>query len=415
MRKPATDSDRFRCSVRASSMLVVTLCLAAPVHADLVVDWNETATDITVSAIKSPAMGNHVLAMVQTAVYEATNAVTHKFPPSKFGLQPVSDASVEAAIAAASHAMLMRLIPRQQAKIEAAYAAALERIPAGAPKDTGIVTGKRAEAAVSRWRQALTSKKPEPYRPITRPGVYIPTAGVAGPGWGSRSTWILPSASALRPPAPPSLTSATWAKDYQEVLLVGAKESAKRTAEQTEMALFWSATAPSIYYPIVRSVARMDGRDLTRNARLFAAAGQAMDDALVAVFEAKYFHRFWRPITAIRNGDRDGNDATERVADWTPLIKTPMHPEYPCAHCIVSGALAGVLNADLGDTPSPLLKTTSPKLPGVTRQWKTPDEFAQEVSDARIFDGVHYRHSAIVGNQMGKQIGLMAAEKALAP
>ncbi|MFK7962379.1 MAG: vanadium-dependent haloperoxidase [Burkholderiaceae bacterium] len=415
MRKPVTVFKRSGFSVQALSLLGVTFCLAGPVQADGVVDWNETATDITVSVIKSPAMGNHVLAMVQTAVYEATNAVTHQYPISRFGVQPVSDASVEAAIAAANHAMLLRLIPKQKAKIDAAYAVALERIPAGAAKDAGIATGKRAEKAVSRWRQALPYQKAAPYRPITSPGVYIPTAGVAGPGWGSRPTWVLPSASALRPPPPPSLTSETWAKDYQEVLLVGAKESAKRTDDQTEMALFWSATVPSIYYPIVRSVARMEGRELTRNARLFAAAGQAMDDALVSVFEAKYFHRFWRPITAIRNGDIDGNEGTERVASWTPLIKTPMHPEYPCAHCIVAGAIAGVLNADLGDTPSPRLETVSPNLPGVTRQWHSPDEFAQEVSDARIFDGVHYRTSAIVGNQMGKQIGMMAAEKAVSP
>ena len=165
----------------------------------------------------------------------------------------------------------------------------------------------------------------------------------------------------------------------------------------------------------MRSVANVPGREVTQNARLFALTAQAIDDAMIAVFDAKYHYNFWRPVTAIRNGDIDGNDATERDAGWVPFIDTPMHPEYPCAHCIVSGAVAGVLIVEIGAGPAPVLSTTSTTAPGVVRSWARLDDFTPEVANARIYDGVHYRNSTEVGTAMGKQIGALAAAKALRP
>jgi hypothetical protein len=135
----------------------------------------------------------------------------------------------------------------------------------------------------------------------------------------------------------------------------------------------------------------------------------AMDDALIAVFDAKYTYNFWRPITAIRNG-HDGNDATTREAGWTPFIDTPLHPEYPCAHCIVSAALGAVLQVEIGAGPGPTLSSASSTAQGAVRTWATVDDFVQEVAVARIYDGVHYRNSTIVGTQMGKQIGEFAVK-----
>ena len=149
---------------------------------------------------------------------------------------------------------------------------------------------------------------------------------------------------------------------------MGGKASTRRTAEQTEIARFWEFSLPSIYHGVVRSVADMPGRDPVRNARLFAAVAQAMDDAMIAVFDAKYHYNFWRPSTAIRNGDIDGNDATEREASWTPFIDTPMHPEYPSAHSILASAVGAVLKAELGDGPMPMLSTTSPTRQGCDAQ-----------------------------------------------
>ena len=177
------------------------------------------------------------------------------------------------------------------------------------------------------------------------------------------------SASQFRPGPPPALTSALWARDYNEIKALGSKSNSRRTAEQTQIASFWEATLPPIFNGIILSVADIPGREITQNARLFAATAQAADDALLAVFDAKYHYNFWRPVTAIRNGDLDGNDTTERDASWTPFIETPMHPEYPCAHCIVAAAIGTVLQAEVGAGTMPKLTTTSYLVKVPARNW----------------------------------------------
>ena len=146
------------------------------------------------------------------------------------------------------------------------------------------------------------------------------------------------SPSQFRPAPPPALNSDAWARDYNEVKTLGGKTSAKRSAEQSDIARFWEYSLPAIYFGVVHSVAQTPGRDPAQNARMFAAVAQAMDDALISVFDAKYHYNFWRPVTAIRNGDIDGNDATQREAAWTAFSDAPMHPEYPSAHAILAGS-----------------------------------------------------------------------------
>jgi hypothetical protein len=220
----------------------------------------------------------------------------------------------------------------------------------------------------------------------------------------------MPRGDHFRPGPPPSLTSGTWARDYNEIKAVGSKNSTQRTPEQTTIAKFWEATAPAVYWPVARSVAAMPGRDVTDNARLFAVAAMAMDDGLIAVFDAKYTYNLWRPVTAIRNGDQDGNNATDRDPGWTPFIDTPLHPEYPCAHCIVSASLGAVLEAEIGSGPTPTLSSASSTAGGAVRTWTTVAAFTKEVAEARIYDGVHYRYSTEVGSAMGKKIGELAAK-----
>ena len=219
------------------------------------------------------------------------------------------------------------------------------------------------------------------------------------------------NAAQFRPGPPPVLTNEVWARDYNEIKALGGKNSKQRTAEQTEIARFWEATLPPIYYGLVRSVATVPGRDVTQNPRLFAAVTQAMDDAMIAVFDAKYHYNFWRPVTAICNGDLDGNDATEPDLSWAPFVDTPMHPEYPCAHCIIASAVGTVLAAEIGAGPTPVLTTTSSTANNSARTWKTIDDFVQEVSLGRIYDGVHYRFSTQAGTAMGKQVGALAVAK----
>ena len=383
--------------------------------ADVVTDWNVTAADITVAAGLGPPPANRTLAMVQTAVYEAVNAITKRYPADRVTPNAAPDASVAAAVAAANRAMLSRLVPSQQAAIDKAYASALAAIADGSVKTTGIAVGEQAAAAVLAWRADDNAATPERYRPATTPGAYVPTMIPAVSHWPQRKPWVMASCDQFRPGPPPALTSEIWVRDYNEIKAVGAKNSTTRTQAQTDIARFWETTAPTIYYPVVRSVTNAPGREVTQNARLIAVTAQAIDDAMIAVFDAKYYYNFWRPVTAIRNGDIDGNDATERDAGWLPFIDTPMHPEYPCAHCIVSGAVGGVLAAEIGTGPTPTLSTTSPTAPGVVRSWTKIDDFLLEVANARIYDGVHYRTSAEVGTAMGKKIGALTAENALRP
>jgi hypothetical protein len=196
---------------------------------------------------------------------------------------------------------------------------------------------------------------------------------------------------------------------------MGGKASARRSAEQTEAARFWETSLPAIYHGVLRSVALQPGRDLLRNARLFATAAQAMDDALISVFDAKYHYQFWRPVTAIRNGDIDGNEATERDAAWAPLIDTPMHPEYPSAHSAQAAAVAAVLDTERGAAALPVLSTSSPTAKGAVRRWTRLDEFVREVSDARVQAGIHFRSATDAGEAMGKRIGELAASRLLRP
>ena len=389
-------------------LVVTTLTGASSVQADVVTDANAKAADI---ASKHPATppAVRIMAFVQVSVFEAVNAITGRYPPLQAKISAAPGASVDAAVLAATRTALSKLMPTQQAAIDADYEAALKLLPDGPAKTNGIAVGEQAATAcVARLDEGLGLA--DTYRPHGAPGVYVPTLLPAVPNWGKRKPWVMTSGLQFRPGPPPGLTSERWTRDYNEIKAVGAKNSTQRTPEQTAIAKFWEATAPAVYWPVARSVAAMPGRDVTANARLLAIAAMAMDDGLIAVFDAKYTYNLWRPITAIRNGDADGNDATERDPSWTPFIDTPMHPEYPCAHCIVSASLGAVLQAELGSGPVPTLSSASSAAGGAVRTWKTVGDFVQEVAVARIYDGVHYRNSTEVGSAMGKQIGELAVK-----
>jgi hypothetical protein len=394
--------------IGAGLSLLVILVTAPGAHADIVTDANARAADI-VSRLPAPPITVRMMAIVQVSVFEAVNAVTGRYPPQRAKLTPAPRASVEAAVAAATRTALSKLMPAQQAVIDADYQALLASVPDGPAKAAGVALGEQAATAIVALCADDGMVAPDVYRPHTAAGVYVPTVGPATPHWGKRRPWVMPRGDHFRPGPPPGLTSDTWARDYNEIKAVGGRTSAQRTPEQTAIAKFWEATAPVVYWPIARSVAAAPGRDVTDNARLFALAAMAMDDALIAVFDAKYTYNLWRPVTAIRNGDLDGNNATERDPGWTPFIATPMHPEYPCAHCIVSGALGGVLEAEIGAGPTPRLSSASPTAEGAVRTWTSVADFTKEVAQARIYDGVHYRTSTEVGSAMGKKIGELVA------
>src|SRR5213593_2838735 len=386
-------------------LALATLTGALCVQADVVTDANARAVDIA-SKLPATPPAVRVMAVVQVSVFEAVNAITGRYPPLQGKINAAPGASVDAAVAAAARTALSKLMPAaHQAAIDADYEAALKLVPDGPAKTSGVAVGEQAAAAcLARLDEGLGLA--DTYRPHGAPGVYVPTLLPAVPNWGKRKPWVMTSGSQFRPGPPPGLTSERWTRDYNEIKALGAKNSTQRTPEQTAIAKFWEATAPAVYWPVARSVAAMPGRDVTANARLLAVAAMAMDDALIAVFDAKYTYNLWRPITAIRNAEGDARDPS-----WTPFIDTPMHPEYPCAHCIVSGALGAVLAAEIGAGPTPMLSSASPAAAGAVRTWTRVDDFVQEVAVARIYDGVHYRNSTEVGTAMGKKIGELAARR----
>ena len=386
-------------------LAAVILASAHGAHADVVTDTNAKAAEV---ASKHPAtpISVRMMAIVQVSVFEAANAITARYPAFRVKVAAAPGASVDAAVAAATRTALLKLMPPQQSAIEADYQAALKSVPEGPAKSDGIAVGERAATAVLASCAEDGAMAPNTYRPHTTPGVYVPTVFPAVPHWGKRKPWVLTSGDQFRPGPPPSLSSDTWKRDLAEIKAIGGKTSTQRTPEQTAIAQFWEATAPAVYWPVARSVATAPGRDVTDNARLLALAGMAMDDALISVFDAKYTYNFWRPVTAIRNAEGDARDPA-----WTPFIDTPMHPEYPCAHCIVSASLGAVLQSELGSGPSPKLTSVSSTAGGAVRTWNSVADFWQEVAVARIYDGVHYRFSAEAGTAMGKKVGELAAKR----
>lgn len=383
--------------------LVATAALQA--NADTVTDWNLRANSLVAGSPLGTPPAIRVMAIVQTAVHQALDGL----PPRLATAKP----AIDAAVAVANQATLTQLLPDQRTKIDAAVQAALAGIADGPAKAVGMATGERAAAVVLAARAGDGAGGAESYRPHATAGVYVPTALPAVPQWAQRKPWLMAGAAQFRPGPPPSLGSEQWARDYNEVKSLGERSGGRRSAEQTEAARFWTYSMPAIYHGVVRSAAEQPGRDPARNARLFAAVAQAMDDAIIGVIDAKYHHHFWRPVTAIRNGDLDGHAATERAGGWAPLVDTPMHPEYPSAHSSLASAVGAVIDAEFGSRALPVLGTSSPSAKGAVRQWKSTEDFVREVSEARIHGGLHYRFSTDAGEALGRQVGQLAVEQLL--
>jgi hypothetical protein len=389
------------------------MTVSAFASADVVTDWNEQAVAAGYKANAGSANARTVT-MVHVAMFEALNSIEPRYTPYRKRLPVESGASRDAAAAAAAHHVLARMYPLLAKDLDKALQASLAGIAEGPSKVNGLRLGEQAGAAILAERSNDGFTTPNTYRPATSAGKYVPTMLPQGFNMVAMHPFAMKSPDQFRPPAPPALTSAEWARDFNEVKRLGAKTGSARTAEQTEIARFWELTGPATYNPLVRQLAETKKLDVLDNARLFALVAMATCDALTSVFDAKYAYNFWRPVTAIRNADMDGNDGTERSAGWDAFIATPMHPEYPCAHCISQSSAATVLEAYFGNS-IPTVKLTSMTAPGVTRSFNKLSDYVAEVIDARVYDGVHFRTSGEVGAAMGRKIGEHALENYFKP
>jgi hypothetical protein len=395
-------------------LLAAAMIGAAPsAFADVITDWNEKAVAF-VTPRMVPAAGQRVVAMMQVAMFDAVNSIERRYRPYLIQIPAAATASKEAAAVAAAGTVLVGLYP-QDADLKSAVATYLATMPDGDAKSAGIKLGEAVAAKILEARAKDGADAPDVYRYKTKPGVYVPTATTVSSTWANLKPFALTSPPQFRPEPPIALKSDQWATDYNEIKELGNKSSTKRSARQTEDARFWLITGPQSTDPIVRQIAAAKKMNLLDCARFMALTSVAAADASIAVFDAKYQYEFWRPVTAIRNGDNDDNPATERDASWQPIDNTPMHPEYPCAHCIVSGAIASAVEAALGSAGIPEVAMTSPTAPGVTHRWTNIRAYTDEVSYARIWAGFHYRFSVRVGQDMGRKIGQYVVNNVMQP
>jgi len=382
--------------------------------ADVITDWNEKAVALVTPRMPPPA-AQRVVAIVHVAMFDAVNSIERRYRPYLAELPATATTSKEAAAVAAAADVLLALLPPEEKEINAAMAAHLAAIPDSDAKSDGIKLGGAVAARILATRANDGASVADAYRPKTRQGVYVPTPLTVGSAWPSLKPFALTSPAQFRPVAPVDLNSPRWAADYNEIKNLGGRASTQRSVRQTEDARFWLIVGPQSTDPIARRMVAAKSLSVIDSARFMALSAVALADAYIAVMDAKYHYDFWRPITAIRNGDNDDNPATERDATWQPIDNTPLHPEYPCAHCICSAALATVIETVFGSPEVAEIAMTSATAPGVTHRWTNIRAYADEVAQARIWAGFHYRFSTEVGQDMGRKIGAYVTANLMQP
>jgi PAP2 superfamily protein len=404
--------------VARAVMLSSLMLTAIPAGAsDAVMEWNQIALAASVTAAQGAVPQTRTMAIVQVSVHDAVNAVTREYKTYLSAGRAHWNASPEAAAIAAAHSALVGLFPVQAPALNAARAASLAARGL-TEADPGIEVGECAAAAILGLRS--TDGAAQAQFPYTAPGAGLPgvwvavgTAPVVLPGWGNVTPWVLRSGSQFRPDAPPSLQRRRYARDYNEVRELGSLNSLMRTSEQTEIGRFWTGTPSAIWNSVARQLIEARDLNLSETARVFALLYLAASDAGIACWDAKYTFNFWRPITAIQNGALDDNGHTIADPGWSPLFPTHQHPEYPSGHTTNSGAMATVLILLFGDDPGVPIVATSPTNPGFERHWATLSEGIQEVIDARIYVGFHYRTSDEVGARVGRKVARFVMNHAL--
>lgn len=390
--------------------LVFTIVIAlnaATAHADVVTDWNETALEVLKAGNIVGNPWSRAMAMVHVAMSDAINSVQGRYTRYVAAAPTAPNTSAEAAAVAAARQILLQLVPAQRTKIDEAYAESLSRIPDGPAKSDGIALGEQVAALVQADRASDATNVPDTYRPITTPGVWVPTQPPLFPQYALAKPWGMKTASEFRPGPPPALTSAVYARDYNETKDFGGSKSTKRTQAQTDAVRFWTQSnfGPS-WNDAARQLSAAKGLGLADNARVFALLTMGIADTFILDWDAKFHYNFWRPVTAIRNGDMDGNDATERDASWTPLNATPMHPEYPSQAAIQCGAAAGILESVFGTGPVSAFIATDTVDPRLQRQYTSIAQMAEEQRLVRIWGGIHFRNTLEISEQMGRRISV---------
>jgi len=395
------------------TMLVFGAHVSSAARADAVTHWNEIATTVTIpsAANLAPPYQSRIFAMTHAAIHDALNAIDRRYKPYALSGRPDRGASPEAAVATAAYGVLVHEIPTQKAILDAEYQAALASIADGEAKTRGVVIGQAAAALILALRSDDGSTAQVPYTPGTEPGDWRPTPPgflpALAPGWGDVTPFALRIGSQFRPDPSPyfDLTSAAYTCDYNEIKSIGKADGSTRTAEQSEIARFWYESSTIGWNRIARNLAAEQGLDLWSNARLFGLVNLGLADGYISTYEAKYFYNFWRPVTAIRAGDLDGNPRTIADPEWTSFLVTPPIPDNSSGHSVAGAGVAHVL-ARFFDNDNICFTTTSgAPFPGITRSFTSFSQAAQENADSRVYAGIHFRSACRDGLKQGTKVG----------
>ncbi len=394
-------------------LFVSSMLLAATAHADVVTDWNSAALGAIRRGRTAPPAASRALAMLHAAIYDAVNGITRTHETYRVESAVPRSASLESAAAAAAHTVLVAVFPGDADVFDGLYVTSLAAIPNGPHKNAGVSWGERVGTDIVRWRNNDNSAATISPPTDNGPGSWQPTPPAYGayllPQWAFVEPFAIPTSSYFRPAGPPAITSTRYAADYNEVKAFGAAFGSSRTAAQDEIALFWAdvagtETPPGHWNTIAQDVARQFGNSLEQNARLFALLNIAMADAAVAAWDAKYVFDNWRPVTAIRNGESDGNAGTAADPTWSSFIVTPPFPDYVSGHSTFSAAAATVLALFYG-SDAVAFTTGSDFLPGVRHSFGSFSAAASEAAVSRLLAGIHFRTAIEDGLTAGVEIG----------
>jgi hypothetical protein len=400
---------------RAVLIALAVLTTATAARADVVLTWNALTVQTLIGQGQSPFAQARLASIVQLAVFEAVNAITGDYDPY-FGIVAPVGASADAAAATAAYRVLKTYFPAAPG-IDLAYANSLAAIPAGSAKTNGVLVGEAAAAA------AIASRVGDGSSPPTVSPVGLPAPGVwqvtLPPGcaatatggsfyqWKDVTPFGVPDVTAFRPTPPPALTSSAFTKDYNEVKSVGSVNSTLRPQDRSDVARFYQASSPTLVFNMVlRQLAEAEHRSMSDNARALALLNMATNDSLVASFSAKYHYNFWRPENAIRFLGDYGNPKTEPDSTYVPFISTPCFPSYPSNHASGSNGASEILRRIYGEGGHAITVTNpyNASVANLQFDYTTFNQICDDVDDARIYGGIHFRFDQVAGNQLGRDI-----------
>src|SRR6266446_8955343 len=393
-------------SQKIALLVILAFMVSSPfpskAHADAVTDWNAIAQVTTLPS--NPPFATRNLAIVQLGVFDAVNSIDPKYSPYLVNGPAPAGASPDAAEIAAAHYALVALYPAAQPTLDASFATSLASIPDGYPKTASVSWGESVAQQILALRATDGSPTVVPYVPGSGAGVWIPTPPAflpaLLPGWGLVTPFFLNSGDQFRVDSPPDLTSDEYTQAFLETKQRGSA-LAVRMQDQTDVPRFWLVPGTQGWNATARQEAAAEGTSLSQNARIFALLNVTGADAAIACWDTKFTYNTWRPVTAIRAADLDGNPDTEVDPTWSSFVVTPPFPEYVSGHACYAGAAQHVLEMFFGAGNDKSITLTSPTAPGVTRHYTSFLQIADEIDNARVWGGIHFRYSQVRGRRLG--------------